>query len=248
MIGVILQARMGSSRLPGKVLKNINNVPSIEFQINRIKKAKKVGKIILATSIKVSDDPIEELCKEKGIICYRGSEEDVLERYFECAKLHNLSTVVRLTGDCPLVDPKTIDLAIDSFFKNNTDYCSNTVPPDTSRWPDGSDVEVFSFNALQQANEEATDSEDREHVTFFFWKKNFQRFKTHQLPNEQDWSNFRYTIDYPEDYDAVKLIAEELFQEKKIDFSIKDIINFLHSRPDITNLNSKFYFGEGWKQ
>ncbi len=248
MIGVIIQARMGSSRLPGKVLKNINNIPSIEFQINRIKKAKKVDKIILATSTEAFDDPIEELCKEKDILFYRGPEQDVLKRYFDCAKLYNLSTVVRLTGDCPLVDPKIIDLALDSFFKYEVDYCSNTVPPETSKWPDGSDIEVFSFDSLQQANDEAIDFEDREHVTFFFWKKNQNRFKTYQLPNEKDWSNFRYTVDYPEDYEVIKLIAEEFFRREDRDFTIKDIINFLTSRPDIVALNSKFHFGQGWSQ
>ena len=248
MIGVILQARMGSSRLPGKVLMKINGLSSIEFQINRIKQAKRVNKIILATTDEAQDDPIEELCQLNDILVFRGSENDVLERYYECAKIHKLSTIVRLTADCPLVDPKIIDIAINEFLKNKVDYCSNTVPPESSQWPDGSDVEVFSFCALEKAFSEAKTKEDREHVTFYFWKNNSKKFKTLQVSNYKDWSNYRYTIDYPEDYEAVKLIVKEFFNDNKIDFTTEDIIGLLEKRPDIVNLNNQFSFGEGWTQ
>ena len=120
MIGVILQARMGSSRLPGKVLMKINGLSSIEFQINRIKQAKRVNKIILATTDEAQDDPIEELCQLNDILVFRGSENDVLSRYYGCAKHNNIETIVRLTADCPLIDPIIIDKVIDLFIKNLT--------------------------------------------------------------------------------------------------------------------------------
>jgi spore coat polysaccharide biosynthesis protein SpsF len=248
VIGVILQARMGSTRLPGKVLMKINNNSSIEFQINRINQAKRVDKIILATTDGTLDDPVEELCRLNDILIYRGSENDVLDRYYRCAKIHDLSTIVRLTADCPLVDPVVIDAAINTFQKNKLDYCSNTVPPESSQWPDGSDVEVFSFNALEKAFFEATTKEDREHVTFYFWRNNSKKFKTHQISNNKDWSKYRFTIDYPEDYEAVKLIVKEFYKDNKIDFTTEDIVNLLEQRSDITSLNSQFSFGEGWKQ
>lgn len=227
---------------------NISDCSSIEFQINRISQAKRVDKIILATTDGALDDQIEDLCNLNNILVYRGSENDVLERYYRCAKIYNLSTIIRLTADCPLVDPKIIDIAIEAFQKNNVDYCSNTVPPESSQWPDGSDVEVFSFNALEQAFNEATSTEDREHVTFYFWKNKFRKFKTLQIPNHEDWSRYRFTIDYPEDYEAVNLIVKEFHKDRKIDFSTEDIINLLKQRSDIVNLNNQFSFGDGWEQ
>jgi len=248
MIGVILQARMGSSRLPGKVLKEINGMTSIEFQINRIKKAKNINKIILATTTESVDDPIEKLCQKHDILFFRGSEQDVLARYYDCAKAHELSSIVRLTADCPLVDPSVIDLVITSYLEKNVDYCSNTVPPETSKWPDGSDVEVFSFEILELAYKNASEEADREHVTFYFWKKNFDKFNTYQLPNHKNWANYRFTVDHPEDYDAVRLIVDQFYQNNQPNFDTRDIINFLDSQPEIKALNNKFSFGEGWKE
>lgn len=248
MIGVILQARMGSSRLPGKVLKEINGMTSIEFQINRIKKAKNINKIILATTTESVDDPIEKLCQKHDILFFRGSEKDVLARYYDCAKAHELSSIVRLTADCPLVDPSVIDLVITSYLEKNVDYCSNTVPPETSKWPDGSDVEIFSFEILELAHKNASEAADREHVTFYFWKKNFDKFNTYQLSNNKNWSNYRFTVDHPEDYDAVRLIVDQFYQNNQPNFDTKDIINFLDSQPEIKALNNKFSFGEGWKE
>ena len=189
MIAAIIQARMGSTRLPGKVLKNMNGSSLLEIQIERVKKSKNIKNIVVATSININDDEIEKFCLQKEINFYRGSENDVLSRYYECAKIYNIQTIVRLTADCPLIDPVIIDKVIDLFIENDVDYSSNTVPPDTSFWPDGSDVEVFSFEAIEKAYKKAKKQEDREHVTFFFWKNKSNGFKVNQLSNMEDWSN-----------------------------------------------------------
>jgi len=247
MIGIVIQARMGSSRLPGKVLKKINDMTILEYQLDRIKGSKRHQKIIVATSSNKIDDPIELLCKKKKISYFRGSEEDVLARYYECAKFFELDTIVRLTADCPFSDPDIIDDVIDHFYKNNSDYCSNTVPPETSTWPDGSDVEVFSFHALERAHFESISSEEREHVTFFFWKNKKNNFKISQLKNAYDWSDYRFTIDYPEDYKASLLLHDEI-ETRNIFGHLAEIISILKDRPDIKNLNEKYYFGVGWNQ
>ena len=247
MISAIIQARMGSTRLPGKVLKNINGMSLLEYQIERITKSKHVKNIIVATSTNKKDDEIEKICIKKNVDFYRGSENDVLSRFYECSKIYNVKTIVRLTADCPLIDPIVIDKVIDTFIENNTDYSSNTVPPDTSFWPDGSDVEVFSFGALERAFKKATKPEDREHVTFFFWKNKLNGFKINQLKNNEDWSNYRYTVDYPNDFDVFKMLDKEI-TKKKIFGHVNEIVDILKNRPDIREINKNYYFGIGWNK
>ena len=246
MITAIIQARMGATRLPGKVLKVLNNKSLLEFQLERIKLSERIQEIIVATTNESADDEIASLCNRRGIKVFRGSQNDVLSRYYHCAKENNASTIVRLTADCPLIDPKVIDAVIDLYFSKKVDYAANTVPPETSYWPDGSDVEVFSFQALKKANKETTDISFREHVTFYFWKDT-NKFSSVQLNNKQDWSNYRFTLDYPEDYEVIKLINDELLR-KKLFGHIDEIIDILVSKPEIAEINKAFYFGIGWKQ
>ena len=246
MITAIIQARMGATRLPGKVLKVLNNKSLLEFQLERIKLSERIQEIIVATTNESADDEIASLCNRRGIKVFRGSQNDVLSRYYHCAKENNASTIVRLTADCPLIDPKVIDAVIDLYFSKKVDYAANTVPPETSYWPDGSDVEVFSFQALKKANKETTDISFREHVTFYFWKDT-NKFSSVQLDNKQDWSNYRFTLDYPEDYEVIKLINDELLR-KKLFGHIDEIIDILVSKPEIAEINKAFYFGIGWKQ
>jgi len=159
MIIAIIQARMGSTRLPGKVLMEVNDRPLLAYQLDRISKSKKLDKVVIATSVLEKDDAIESFCVDYGIDYYRGSENDVMSRYYDCAKKYNSDIVVRMTADCPLIDPKIIDKVVQKFEDDNVDYCGNTVPPETSRFPDGSDIEVFSMKALEQANLEVKDGE-----------------------------------------------------------------------------------------
>ena len=177
MVIAIIQARMGSTRLPGKVLKRIDGRPMLSYLLDRVLKSTKIDKVIIATSILAIDDPIEDHCKEYGVDCFRGSENDVLSRYYECAKKYNADVIVRLTADCPLADPNVIDDVIKIFECNNVDYCANTVP--VSTFPDGTDVEVFSMNALEKAFNEVKDPHFREHVTFQFWQTD--NYKSNQF-------------------------------------------------------------------
>ena len=247
MIAAVIQARMGSTRLPKKVLKTIGDTTLLELQINRVQKSKNINTIIVATSTEVNDDEIEEFCLKKGINFYRGSENNVLSRYYECAKHYNIKTIVRLTADCPLIDPAIIDKVIDAFVQEGADYSSNTVPPETSCWPDGSDVEVFSFQALERAHKESTKNEDREHVTFYFWKDKLNGFKTTQLSNSENWSKYRFTVDYEEDYKVIELIYKEI-RARNIYGHVHEIINILNERPDIKEINKEYYFGIGWNK
>ena len=247
MIGAIIQARMGATRLPGKVLKKLGDHALLDFQISRVKEAKNIDTIVVATTVEDADDEIENFCNEKGILCFRGSENDVLSRYYECAKDNNFETIVRLTADCPLIDPVVIDKVVTLFFEEKVDYSSNTVPPETSFWPDGSDVEVFSFEALKLAHTDAVKLEDREHVTFFFWKDKSNRFKTAQLQNFEDWSKYRFTVDYQEDYEVLKLIYDEIIS-RQVYGHVDEIIRVLDERKDIRMINKDYYFGIGWKK
>lgn len=245
MIVAVIQARMGSTRLPKKVLKTIGDTTLLEYQIKRVQKSKNIDDVIVATSTNTNDNEIEEFCIKKGIRYFRGSENDVLSRYYGCAKHNNIETIVRLTADCPLIDPIIIDKVIDLFIKDKADYSSNTVPPETSSWPDGSDVEVFSFRALERAYKESSKDEDREHVTFYFWKDKSNGFKTTQLINPENWSKYRFTVDYKEDYEVLELIYKEIVR-RNIFGHVHEVINILNDRPDIRQINKEYYFGIGW--
>ena len=247
MIVAIIQARMGSTRLPSKVLMDLNGVPMLQYQVDRIKQSKLIDQVLVATSVLPQDDEIASFCENNNILSFRGSEDDVLSRYYHAAKECNADAIVRLTADCPMLDPEVIDKTIALFQQDNIDYAANTVPPESSKYPDGSDVEVFSMFALKRAYQEATNEEDREHVTFYFWKsKQKDTFKTAQLSNHEDFSKYRFTVDYPEDYEVVKMIDDEL--KKKNQFgSLEEIVEILNNHPEIVELNSKYYFGIGWK-
>ena len=230
MIGVILQARMGSTRLPGKVLMKVNGQPLLSYQLSRISKCNLINKIVVATSLNPIDDCIEEICEKINISCFRGEEHDVLSRYYECAKKYKLSTIVRLTGDCPLIDPSIVDQIVMKFKTENVDYCSNTIPPGTSSYPDGSDVEIFSMQALSKAHKECQDKIFREHVTFYMWKTS--KFLTSQMKYKEDISNYRITVDYKEDLDVINFIDDFLRQNNEFG-SLECIIEFLKNNKNI---------------
>ena len=236
---------MGSTRLPGKVLMEVNDRPLLAYQLDRISKSKKLDKIVIATSILEKDDVIENFCKEYGVDCYRGSENDVMSRYYECAKKYNPDTVVRMTADCPLIDPEIIDKVVQKFEDDNVDYCANTVPPETSKFPDGSDIEVFSMQALERANSEIQYAHRREHVTFQFWQG--QDYVSSQYTQDKDWSNYRITVDYPEDFEVVNYIFDEL-KAKSIFGSLAEIIKIIDNNQEIKEKNSQYFFGQGWNK
>jgi len=246
VIVAILQARMGAKRLPGKVLKPIVGIPMLLFQINRIKKSTMINSIVVATTDRKQDDVIADFCNNHDIACFRGEENDVLARYYNCAKWCGADTIIRLTGDCPLIDYRVVDDAIRLFQEEAADFAANTVPPETSHFPDGSDVEVFSRAALERAFRECQNAQDREHVTFYFWKYE-NGFKNVQLMREKDSSRYRFTVDYQEDLKVVEYIAEQLKHNGTFGH-LDQIIEIIESRPEIRDLNSQYHFGIGWEQ
>ena len=245
MIIAIIQARMGSTRLPGKVLKEINGKPMLSYLLDRVKQSKKLDKVIIATSTLDKDDAIELYCKEKDIECFRGSEDDVLSRYYECAKEYNPDIVVRITADCPLQDPQIIDSVIQKFEDSKVEYCANTVPVKTNTYPDGTDVEVFSMEALTKAYNEVKDAHFREHVTFQFWQTD--EYKSVQYVGNKDYSKYRITVDYPEDFEVVKFIFDELKKRKSFGY-LDEVIEIIDNNEDIKNKNGQYYFGQGWSK
>jgi spore coat polysaccharide biosynthesis protein SpsF (cytidylyltransferase family) len=241
MITVILQARMSSTRLPGKVLRKIMGRPMLEWQLERIARAQLVDQIVIATSTDASDDPLEAFCERIGMPYCRGPLDDVLERYFRAHQKFGGDPIVRLTGDCPLVDPIMIDRVIAFHRQNGNDYTSNVHP---QTFPDGLDVEVFSAGALRRAQDEAQLPSHREHVTFYF-TDNPDLFKLGGLTGDLDLSKLRWTVDYPEDFEMVRQVFEALAPDNRT-FATDEILTLLERRPDLAALNAEHEPGEGW--
>lgn len=237
---------MGANRLPGKVLMDLDGVPLLQYQLGRVRKSRRAEKIIVATGESAANDGIESLCRKLAVECFRGSENDVLSRYYRCARKYGADVIVRLTADCPFSDPEVIDATVGLFEQRNLDYAANTVPPETSHFPDGFDVEVFSMQALERANLEAADAHDREHVTFYFWKYR-HGFRTAQLSQPEDYSGYRVTVDYPEDLEVARFIAGRLKEDGRFG-TMKEVIGILDSFPEVREKNSRYYFGIGWKK
>lgn len=231
----IIQARMGSTRLPGKIMYEVCGESILSLMIKRIKNAKKLDKIIIATTINENDNVIVNFCKLNGIDFFRGSENDVLSRYYETSKKFPSDIIIRLTSDTPLLDPKTIDSIIEQYEKNDYDYVSNQFPfPRT--YPDGTNVEVFSFNLLKEMYEKAKNPSDREHVTTFVSMQP-KLFKIFRVDYSKDISKYRFNLDYDADYQLIKKVYEE-FYFKNPNFTLEDIILWLEKNPDILKLNS----------
>ena len=237
----IIQARFRSTRLPGKVLFKVLNKTILEYVIERVKKAKHIEGAIVATSIKEEDLKIVNLADSIKITVHRGSEKDVLDRFYQAAKLFNLKHIVRITADCPLVDPRIIDDVICHYFKSGADYCSNTLD---ETFPDGEDIEVFSFGALTHAWGKASLLSDREHVTSYI-RKHPAKFKLASFKNREDLTDKRWTLDVEEDFKFIKAILEALYPANP-DFHMEDILEFLQRNPHLENLNKNITRNEGY--
>jgi len=245
MTGALIQARMNSTRLPGKVLRLIGDREMLSCMVERVRAAKMIDSVIVITSTGGADDPIADHCKAKKIPFFRGSENDVLDRYYQAASKFKVDTVVRLTGDCPLIDPGIIDGVVEVYNKGNYDFVSNALP-DKRTTPDGMDVEVFSVKRLDQAWRDAKKPSFREHVTFYFWQ-NPSIFSIGEYRLAEDLSHYRLTVDYEEDFQVVNAIFSNLYKKDPL-FSVFDIINFLRSHPEIYKLNSQIEANLGWKK
>jgi spore coat polysaccharide biosynthesis protein SpsF len=243
MILAVLQARVSSSRLPGKVLKPILGAPMLARQLERVKRARKIDELIVATSIEASDTEIAALCAATSTLCHRGSLDDVLDRFYTAAKPYQPNHVVRLTGDCPLADWTVIDCVIDFCVDGDFDYASNTLRP---TWPDGLDVEVVRFGALEEAWREALLPSEREHVTPFVHRRP-ERFYLGSFEQETDMSALRWTVDEPEDFAFASKVYEALYPSNAA-FTTQDIFALLHARADLRALNADIGRNEGLKK
>jgi glutamate-1-semialdehyde 2,1-aminomutase len=243
MITAILQARMGSTRLPGKSMKGIGGKPMLWHVLRQLKGSKLVDTIVVATTVNPADDEIEKLADASGVKCFRGSEEDVLERYTGAVEKFGGDIVVRVTADCPLLDAGAVDQVIADFLKGRADYVSNVHPP---TFPDGLDVEVFSRDALMRAGHEAKLKSEREHVTPYIWK-NAKLFRQRNVINGKDLSALRWTVDTPEDLEFVKAVYRAL-GKKAIEhsFGMRDVLDVLAKNPGIAEINKKFERNEGY--
>ena len=238
MVTSIIQARFNSTRFPGKVLKDIAGRPLLEFMIERVKRCKEINKIIIATTNNSSDDAIDELCKKLDISVFRGSENDVLKRFTQAAQSVDDEEIIRLTGDCPLIDPQLISENIYEFRNQNVDFLSNCEPP---TYPDGLDVEIFSKKILLMADENCTDLSDREHVTSWIIKNN--KLKVGILKSKFDYSSIRWTVDEPEDLEVVRKIVSHF--DGKSNFTWLEALDIFKKNPELTIINSKFNRNEG---
>jgi len=234
MILAILQARTSSTRLPGKVLKPILGYPMLSLQIERIQRSKRIDKLTVATSSDLSDSDIENLCIKIQIPCFTGSLDDVLDRFYQTAMQYKPEHVVRLTGDCPLVDPEIIDKVINFYFEGGFDYATNSMAPYT--FPDGLDVEVFSFTVLEKAWHEARLPSHREHVTSFVCQHP-EMFKVGYFKHEVELSHLRWTVDEPEDFEFVSQIYKELYPQNPT-FITEDILGLTNRKPSLLEINS----------
>ena len=241
MIGCIIQARMGSSRLPGKVLmKSGNGMPLLYHVINQFRHCSKVKNLVIATTTNQEDDEIEKFADNNSVNVFRGSEKDVLDRYFQCAKKYSFSTIVRITADCPLIDPQIVDKVIEQFFSENYDFATNTL---TRTFPIGTDVEVFSFSVLETAWKNAQLPSEREHVTPYL--RNKGNFKTINVENDTNISNLRLTVDRIEDFELIKEILNNISTNP---IHLEDILELFSRKPELIEINKHINHNEGFNR
>jgi glutamate-1-semialdehyde 2,1-aminomutase len=237
-IVAIVQARMGSSRLPGKVMKLINDIPIIELLLLRLSKSKLINQIVLATTDTNVDIPLVEHVKNLGFSYSRGSENDVLERFYDAAKQYDADVIVRITGDCPFVDASLVDQIIEGYLSSESDYYSNVMPP---TYPDGLDVEVFSFNVLEKSHLKSKEPHMREHVTPY--ARASGAFQTGNMLSDENFSHIRLTLDELDDFNLIEKVFN--FFSPDIYFTWSEIVNLRENMPDIFQINQHINRNEG---
>ena len=256
-VTAVIQARMASRRLPGKVLKEVCGRPILGWVIERAHRAETLDQVVVATTTDTSDDPIVEYCAENQIPFYRGSHQDVLDRYFQAARNFSSDVIVRLTADCPLIDPELIDMAVSEFTAGSFDYLTNRLPSPWGRsFPIGLDVEVFSFQALEKIRSAATETHHREHVTPYFYEEippeklrfspdhatsgveyiSKRGFRMKLLHYDRDLSDLRWTVDTPEDLRLVRSLTSHF---EGMDFSWLDLLEIVNQNPSLKKINAE---------
>jgi spore coat polysaccharide biosynthesis protein SpsF len=233
----IIQARMASSRLPGKVLLDIAGEPMLLRVVERSRRASNLDRVVVATTGDPSDDAVAGLCLQRGVDCYRGSMHDVLDRYYQAAKHFGAEVVVRLTADCPLIDPGLIDQAVEELNRTGADFVANRLPPPWRRtYPIGLDVEVCTFEALARAWSEADQPQDREHVMPYLYEEE-GRFHTVLLQNEPDYGQLRWTVDTREDLELIRRVYAHFAGQD--DFSWLDVLDLFQKEPQLAEINAQ---------
>lgn len=234
-IGIIVQARMGSTRLSGKVLKKVGDKTILNHVIQRLKQCKNADEIIVATTVLNRDDAIEKEAILSGARVFRGSESDVLERYYMAAKANALDAVIRVTSDCPLIDPQILDEMISYYTKHEFEIVTNVGNEISNRtYPRGLDVEIFSFKSLEKAYYHADEDYHREHVTPYLYE---ETEKVYFFKNPVDYSNYRWTVDTEEDFYLITKIYDALYKGEH-NFYLKDIISLFERQPELNAINA----------
>ena len=246
----IVQARMASTRLPGKVLADIGGEPMLVREVERAQRAATVDELVVATSTEREDEQIATLCIERGYTCYRGSSLDLLDRLYQAARAHQAQIVVRLTGDCPLIDPDLIDQTVTAFLEAEppVDFAANRLPDDKT-FPVGTDTEVCTFSALERAWREADEPHHREHVMPYLYEVPGQ-FRTLHVRSDQDYSRYRWTVDSPEDLELVRQVYAHF--SGRDDFTWLEVLELYDREPGLASMNaevphrSQFDLDPGW--
>jgi len=239
-VGIIVQTRTGSTRLPGKVMmKADDKLLMVDYVINQLKHSKLHDEIVIATTDLKQDDVIFDYVTNRNIPCFRGDEKNVLERHYQCAKKYAFSTIVRIPSDKPLIDPTIVDSVIEKFQSNSYDYISNFSVDvnDNDRfipsYPSGTEVEIFSFTALETAWKNATSEHDKEHVTPYIYTQP-EKFKIFTLKSEKNLSQFRWALDYENDLKLIRIIISKI---QKRPILMNDILELFEQEPDLTKIN-----------
>lgn len=231
----IIQARTGSTRLPGKVLMDISGKSMLGHVVERLSYCKFLDKTVIATTDMKSDDGIEKFCDDNGVFCFRGSEKDVLQRYYEAARANSASAIVRITADCPLIDPHVVDKAVMAYLDRFDSYdgASNVI---RRTYPRGLDVEVVSFQSLEECHKEAKEAYQREHVTVYLYE-NPSKFNLYSVEQDDDLSLLRWTVDEDFDFKLISEIYKRLYRKGGM-FYMEDVVNLLKKCPELKSINS----------
>ena len=231
---VITQARTGSTRLPGKIFKEVLGKSLLEYHLERLRDIRQADDIVIATTDQPADDKIAGFCREKNVNCYRGSEDDVLDRYYRAAKEYEAKAIVRVTSDCPLLDPEVVDGVITAFRDNaeKFDYASNTLE---RTYPRGLDCEIFSTAVLEEIHGLAGDKADREHVTAYIYRHP-EKYRLLNVPRILDVSRYRWTVDTPDDFELIRRILEALYPVNP-KFRLDDCLRLFEQNPEWEKIN-----------
>jgi Spore coat polysaccharide biosynthesis protein F, CMP-KDO synthetase homolog len=241
--GAIIQARLGSTRLPSKVLLKILGKTVLEYVVERVRNSKYIDSVIVATTTNNEDSEIVRVMESNEIDVFRGSEEDVLDRFYQAASFYKMENIVRITADCPLLDPLIVDKVIELYFITGADYCANILE---HTFPDGEDIEIFSFRTLRATWQDAKLGSEREHVTPYMIN-NPGKFKLENVRSETNLSNKRWTLDTKEDFRFIKNVIENLYPMKP-NFGMADILRLISAELGLENINKHIARNEGYRK